>query len=202
VGSFNLSNAMRRLAIFVALLLSFSSAATAGPIVPQARIGTSPPDFKDATPYSIVRSELLRHGFSPVTILARRLPTVCGPTGTPCTPELMDCAKWAGNPMCRYLFRRLSDSQLFIVWTYKMKEHDRPVSIEFDRMEAVNMDGSDGKSDVSSVVVIRTPDGRRSPSFNKPYWPRSPGILLCSELPKTSPCWVKPPPGYRPHHIK
>lgn len=152
-----------------------------------------PPQVRKNIAYSTYRAELIKSGFKPVRIVQGGWCTVAKAKGESC--ERIACAT-DRDDVCEFLFARVSDSKLFIVSTdgpIKVKHEFQPRAFGIRAMTPHELD-------LDEIVAI-LPSGKQVAFYPGPLpvpkeLPPSP---LCSEVPPgTMPCWVKPPPDYKP----
>ncbi len=122
-------------------------------LVGSAAAASGLPHFKTGTPWSIVRGQLIRHGYAPVAVTDKLEPDAkfCGDR---CVPELVQCA--ADAPLCEYLFVRLADGALVTIQTRYESGKPGRSSDEIERFETLARSRKSDYSDKTLTIPHRS----------------------------------------------
>jgi hypothetical protein len=150
-----------------------------------AQAADAPPNLKDRPLYFQARARLIELGYRPVRFRDHDN-VVCGDLCRQ-APEVVNCTA-GGEDHCQFMFRRQRDGRFLNVWTG-----------EGERFDGASWAPPGDIADTASyhAVLRRDRIAIKAVAARIPPTPVPP-TPLCSEPHGVNPCWIKPPPGYRP----
>jgi hypothetical protein len=138
-----------------ALLLAVASIATS------AGAAGAPPQIKPGTPYPQVRKELIARGIDPQPVAVKEVEWACRYEVVLCRryPEFMICAP-AGVHACKFLFRRRSDGQLWVIGAAGEVDEAQDLHLLRYRGAWVARD-----ADIEDIIIAKPPHPHPRPSL-------------------------------------